>query len=27
VENQYLLSFTIANIGSVGNLKKQERLF
>jgi LPS-assembly protein len=26
-ENQYLLSFTIANIGSVGNLKKQERLF
>ena len=27
VENQYLLSFSIANIGSVGNLKKQERLF
>ena len=26
-ENQYLLSFSIANIGSVGNLKKQERLF
>jgi LPS-assembly protein len=27
VENQYLISFSIANIGSVGNLKKQERLF
>jgi LPS-assembly protein len=27
VENQYLVSFSIANIGSVGNLKKQERLF
>jgi LPS-assembly protein len=27
VENQYLLSFSIANIGSVGNLKKQERVF
>jgi LPS-assembly protein len=26
-ENQYLMSFSIANIGSVGNLKKQERLF
>jgi LPS-assembly protein len=26
-ENQYLVSFSIANIGSVGNLKKQERLF
>lgn len=26
-ENQYLLSFTFANVGSVGNLKKQERLF
>ena len=26
-ENQYLLSFSIANIGSVGNLKKQERIF
>jgi LPS-assembly protein len=27
VENQYLMSFSIANIGSVGNLKKQERVF
>ena len=27
VENQYLMSFTVANIGSVGNLKKQERVF
>ena len=27
VENQELFSFSIANIGSVGNLKKQERLF
>jgi len=26
-ENQYLVSFSIANIGSVGNLKKQERVF
>ena len=26
-ENQYLVSFSIANIGTVGNLKKQERLF
>ena len=26
-ENQYLLSFSIANVGTVGNLKKQERLF
>ncbi len=26
-ENQYLFSFSIANIGTVGNLKKQERLF
>jgi LPS-assembly protein len=26
-ENQYLISFSIANVGSVGNLKKQERLF
>jgi LPS-assembly protein len=26
-ENQYLVSFSIANLGSVGNLKKQERLF
>ncbi|MDE3195160.1 MAG: LPS-assembly protein LptD [Acidobacteriota bacterium] len=26
-ENQYLVSFSIANIGSVGNLKKQDRLF
>lgn len=26
-ENQYLLSFSIANVGSFGNLKKQERLF
>jgi len=26
-ENQYLMSFSIANIGSVGNLKKQERVF
>jgi len=26
-ENQYLLSFSIANVATVGNLKKQERLF
>ena len=26
-ENQFLLSFAIANIGSFGTLKKQERLF
>ena len=26
-ENQYLLSFSVANLGSVGTLKKQERLF
>jgi len=26
-ENQFLLSFSVANIGSVGNLRKQERLF
>jgi LPS-assembly protein len=26
-ENQYLVSFSIANVGTVGNLKKQERLF
>ena len=27
VENQYLASFSIANVGSVGTLKKQERIF
>jgi LPS-assembly protein len=27
VENQYLASFSIANLGSVGTLKKQERIF
>ena len=26
-EDQYLVSFSIANLGTVGNLKKQERLF
>ena len=26
-ENQFRLAFTIANIGSFGTLKKQERLF
>jgi len=27
VENQYLASFTIANVASVGTLKKQEQIF
>ena len=27
VENQYLASFSIANVASVGTLKKQERIF
>jgi LPS-assembly protein len=26
-ENQYLASFSVANLGSFGSLKKQERLF
>jgi LPS-assembly protein len=26
-ENQYRFAFTLANIGSFGNLKRQERLF
>ena len=26
-ENQYRIAFTVANIGSFGTLKKQERLF
>jgi len=26
-ENQYLFSFSIANVGSVGNLRRQERVF
>lgn len=26
-ENQYLLSFTIANVGSFGNLRRQDRIF
>jgi LPS-assembly protein len=26
-ENQYRFSFTLANIGSIGNLRKQERLY
>jgi LPS-assembly protein len=26
-ENQYRFTFTLANIGSIGNLKRQERLY
>ena len=26
-ENQYRFAFTLANIGSFGNMKRQERLF
>jgi LPS-assembly protein len=26
-ENQYLLSFSIANVGSFGNLRRQDRIF
>jgi LPS-assembly protein len=26
-ENQYRFNFTLANIGSVGNIRKQERLY
>jgi LPS-assembly protein len=26
-ENQFLVSFSVANIGSFGTLRKQERLF
>jgi hypothetical protein len=27
VENEYRFAFTLANIGSVGNMRRQERLY